>query len=80
MAPKATPLVPDSLYSRPTEALQQRASESSIPPVWTEDDEEELADIKAKLHQAHKSWSADQELWYDRVGSRSVLLLRRTPC
>jgi hypothetical protein len=68
MASRTTPPIPASPHSRPTEALEQRASDLSIPPVWTEEDEEELADIKVKLHQAHKSWSADQELWQDRVG------------
>ena len=67
MAPTSTPPIPGSPFKRPTEALEERASDMSITPAWTEEDEEELADIKAKLHRAHKSWSAEQELWHDRV-------------
>ncbi|KAL8822564.1 MAG: hypothetical protein Q9191_006696 [Dirinaria sp. TL-2023a] len=51
---------------RPTETLEQRVSDMSIASVWTDEDEQELADIKGKLHQAHKKWSAEQELWHDR--------------
>ena len=51
----------------------------SITPAWTEEDEEELADIKAKLHRAHKSWSAEQELWHDRVRLSRMLILQHPP-
>ena len=62
-----TPPIPGSPLKRPTETLEERVSDMSITPAWTEEDEQELADIKAKLHRAHKSWSAEQELWHDRV-------------
>ena len=35
--------------------------------VWTEAHEAELLDLKGKLKAAHKSWSAEQELYHDRV-------------
>lgn len=34
---------------------------------WTEENEAELTELKAKLKAAHKSWSAEQELYHDRV-------------
>ena len=53
---------------RPSVTLEQRGiSDMSVVSAWTDEDEHELVDIKAKLHQAHKKWSAEQELWLDRV-------------
>ena len=69
MAPTSMAPIPASPPARPTEALEQRVSDTGLAPVWTDEDEEELADIKAKLHQAHKSWSEEQELWHERVSN-----------
>ena len=39
---------------------------------WTEEREAELTELKAKLKAAHKSWSAEQELYHDRVGGQAL--------
>lgn len=75
MGPSSSRRVPEASSEpklRPTETLEQRVSDMSIASIWTDEDEQELADIKGKLHQAHKKWSAEQELWLDRVRERSI--------
>ena len=58
MESTSTHAVPTASLERPIDGLEKRVSDTSIAPSWTEDDEKELLDIKAKLHLAHKSWSA----------------------
>ena len=72
MAPSISRRLPGSPEPavRPSVSLEHHGiSDMSLASVWTDEDEQELVDIKAKLHRAHKKWSAEQELWLDRVSS-----------
>ena len=44
---------------------------------WTQEHETELTELKAKLRAAHKSWSAEQELYHERVRISCDMMLCR---
>ena len=61
-----------------TGELTPRQIQSLRSEEWTEEREAELTELKAKLKAAHKSWSAEQELYHDRVGSPTSVIQART--
>ena len=65
----ATPSANQRSISDATGELTRQQIQSLRSEEWTEEHEAELIELKAKLKAAHKSWSAEQELYHDRVGS-----------
>lgn len=57
------------------EQLTRQQIQSLRSEEWTEEREAELTELKAKLKAAHKSWSAEQELYHDRVGGQGPISL-----
>ena len=64
----AAPSANQRSISDSTGELTQQQIQSLRSEEWTEEREAELTELKAKLKAAHKSWSAEQELYHDRVG------------
>ena len=53
--------------SKSTSDLAAQGSSATRTAKWTEEHEAELTELKRKLKAAHKTWSAEQELYHDRV-------------
>ncbi|KAL8795641.1 MAG: hypothetical protein Q9195_001879 [Heterodermia aff. obscurata] len=62
----ANPSANQRSISDATGELTPQQIQSLRSEEWTEEHEEELKELKAKLKAAHKSWSAEQELYHGR--------------